>query len=74
MKKTLLLVAFGFVGTALTPALACDYHATHTTAAESSTVVVCDAGGCRALETSTAQREQQSTAPTVVAAEAPRGN
>jgi hypothetical protein len=44
-----------------------DYHTTHTTAASGSTAVVCDASGCHALETSTAQ--QESTTPTVVAAQ-----
>ena len=53
MKTTVLLAALLFAGG--TPALACDYHATHTTAAdENATVVVCDTSGCHALETSTA--------------------
>lgn len=64
MKTTMLIAALAFAGA--TPALACDYHATHTTAAESSTAVVCDGSGCRALETSTAQ-QQSATEPTVVA-------
>ncbi len=63
MKTTMLVAALAFVGAV--PALACDYHTTHTTAATGSTAVVCDASGCRALETSTAQ--QESTTPTVVA-------
>jgi hypothetical protein len=68
MKTTALLAALLFAGA--TPVLACDYHATHTTAAdENATVVVCDNAGCHALETSTAQQEQQTTEPTVVAAQ-----
>ena len=64
-KTTMLIAALSFVGAA--PALACDYHTTHTTAASGSTAVICDASGCHALETSTAQ--QESTTPTVVAAQ-----
>jgi hypothetical protein len=68
MKTTVLLAALAFA--AATPALACDYHATHTTAAdESATAVVCDTSGCHALQTSTAEQEQ-TTEPTVVAAQA----
>jgi hypothetical protein len=68
MKTTVLLAALAFA--AATPALACDYHATHTTAAdESATAVVCDTSGCHALQTSTAEQEQR-TEPTVVAAQA----
>ncbi len=64
---TVLLAALAFA--AATPVLACDYHATHTTAAdENATTVVCDTSGCHALETSTAQREQTAE-PTVVAAQ-----
>ncbi len=63
MKTTMLIAGLAFVGAV--PALACDYHATHTTAATGSTAVVCDASGCHTLETSTAQ--QKSTTPTVVA-------
>ena len=67
MKTPLLLAALLFAGG--TPVLACDYHATHTTAAdENATVVVCDTSGCHALETSTAQQER-ITEPTVVAAQ-----
>ena len=52
-----------------TPALACDYHATHTTAAdENATTVVCDNNGCHALQTSTAQQDQAAE-PTVVASQ-----
>jgi hypothetical protein len=66
MKTTVLLAALAFA--AATPAFACDYHATHTTAAdESATAVVCDNSGCHALETSTAQQEQTAE-PTMVAA------
>ena len=47
MKTTVLLAALAFA--AATPALACDYHATHTTAAdENATTVVCDNSGCHA--------------------------
>jgi phosphoribosylaminoimidazole (AIR) synthetase len=67
MKTTMLIAALVFAGA--TPVLACDYHATHTTAAESSTAVICDGSGCRALETSTAQ-QQPTAEPTVVAAQA----
>jgi phosphoribosylaminoimidazole (AIR) synthetase len=66
MKTTMLIAALVFAGA--TPVLACDYHATHTTAAESSTAVVCDGSGCHALETSTAQQEKAAE-PTVVAAQ-----
>jgi phosphoribosylaminoimidazole (AIR) synthetase len=67
MKTTVLLAALLFAGA--TPVLACDYHATHTTAAdENATVVVCDNAGCHALQTSTAQQEQTAE-PTVVAAQ-----
>lgn len=64
MKTTMLIAALAFAGAA--PVLACDYHTTHTTAAESSTAVVCDGSGCHALETSTAQ-QQSTTEPTIVA-------
>jgi hypothetical protein len=67
MKTTVLLAALLFAGAS--PVLACDYHVTHTTAAdENATVVVCDTSGCHALETSTAQQEQTAE-PTVVAAQ-----
>jgi phosphoribosylaminoimidazole (AIR) synthetase len=66
MKTTMLIAALIFAGA--TPVLACDYHATHTTAAEGSTAVVCDGSGCHALETSTAQQEKAAE-PTVVAAQ-----
>jgi hypothetical protein len=64
MRTTMLIAALAFAGA--TPVLACDYHTTHTTAAEGSTAVVCDGSGCHALETSTAQ-QQPTTEPTVVA-------
>jgi phosphoribosylaminoimidazole (AIR) synthetase len=66
MKTTMLIAALVFAGAR--PVLACDYHATHTTAAESSTAVVCDGSGCHALETSTAQ-QQSTTEPTIVASQ-----
>jgi hypothetical protein len=66
MKTTMLIAALAFAGVA--PALACDYT-THTTAATDSTVVVCDASGCHALDTS-ASTAQEPTSPTVVAAQA----
>ena len=59
MKMIMLFAAFAF-GIALTPAVACDYHTTHTTAAESSTVVACAGGKCEAQAPTT----QQSTAGT----------
>jgi hypothetical protein len=65
MKTTVLLAALLFADA--TPVLACDYHATHTTAAdENSSAVVCDNSGCHALETSTAQ-QNESAQPTLVA-------
>jgi hypothetical protein len=67
MKTTVLLAVLAFAGAS--PVLACDYHATHTTAAdENATVVVCDTSGCHALQTTTAQQEQTAE-PTVVAAQ-----
>jgi hypothetical protein len=67
MKMTILFSALLLAGA--TPVLACDYHATHTTAAdENSTAVVCDNSGCHSLETSTAQ-QYQTTEPTLVAAQ-----
>ena len=67
MKTTVVLAALAFASA--TPVLACDYHATHTTAAdENATTVVCDTNGCHALQTSTAQQEQTAE-PTVVAAQ-----
>jgi phosphoribosylaminoimidazole (AIR) synthetase len=67
MKTTVLLAVLAFAGAS--PVLACDYHATHTTAAdENATVVVCDTSGCNALQTKTAQQEQTAE-PTVVAAQ-----
>jgi hypothetical protein len=67
MKTTVLLAALLFVGAS--PVLACDYHSTHTTAAdENSTTVVCDNSGCHALETSTAQ-QNESAQPTLVASQ-----
>ncbi len=68
MKTTMLIAALAFAGVA--PALACDYHTTHTTAAADSTAVVCDASGCHALDTSTSTAQESTSAPTVVAAQA----
>jgi len=48
MKTMLLCAALAFAATGLTPAAACDYHATHTTAAQSTTVVACAGGKCEA--------------------------
>ncbi len=65
MKTTVLLAALAFA--TATPVLACDYHATHTTAAdENATTVVCDGNGCHALQTSNAQQDRPAE-PTVVA-------
>jgi hypothetical protein len=48
MKSTLLFATLALVGTALAPAFACEY--THTTAAQSSTVVACAGGKCEAQQ------------------------
>ena len=53
MKTTLLFATLALVGTALAPASACDY--THTTAAQSSTVVACAGGKCEAQQPTTQQ-------------------
>jgi hypothetical protein len=53
MKTTLLFAVFALVGTAVTPVFACDY--THTTAAQSSTVVACAGGKCEAQQPTTQQ-------------------
>jgi hypothetical protein len=45
MKTIMLFAAFGIVGAAMThQAVACDY--THTTSAQSATVVACASGKC----------------------------
>jgi len=46
MKTSMLIAALMFA--ALAPALACDYHSTHTTAAQNSSVVACAGGKCEA--------------------------
>jgi hypothetical protein len=51
--KTLLFAALALVGTAVTPVIPCDY--THTTAAQSSTVVACASGKCDAQQPTTQQ-------------------
>ena len=51
--KTLLFAALALVGTAVTPVFSCDY--THTTAAQSSTVVACAGGKCDAQQPTTQQ-------------------
>jgi hypothetical protein len=53
MRTTLLFAALALVGAALTPAFACDY--THTTTAQSSTVVACAGGKCEAQQPTTQQ-------------------
>jgi hypothetical protein len=53
--KTILLFAVLALGTAMTPAAACDYHATHATAAQSATVVACASGKCEAQAPTTQQ-------------------
>jgi hypothetical protein len=57
MKTMLMFAALAFVGIGLTPAIACDGHTTHTTAAESSTVVACAGGKCEAPQPSTQQEQ-----------------
>jgi len=57
MKTALMLATLAFVGIAMTPAIACDGHTTHTTAAESSTVVACASGKCEAPQPSTQQQQ-----------------
>jgi hypothetical protein len=52
--KTVLLFAALALGAGMTPAAACD-HATHTTAAQSSTVVACAGGKCEAQAPTTQQ-------------------
>jgi len=58
--KTIILFAALALGTAMTPAAACDYHATHTTAARSTTVVACAGGKCEA-QAPTAQQGSGNT-------------
>jgi hypothetical protein len=55
MKTALMLATLAFVGIAITPAIACDGLTTHTTAAQSSTVVACAGGKCEAPQPSTQQ-------------------
>jgi hypothetical protein len=54
MKTTLLFAALA-LGAGMTPAAACDSHATHTTAAQSTTVVACAGGKCEAQSPTTQQ-------------------
>jgi Skp family chaperone for outer membrane proteins len=44
--KTIVLFAALALGAAMTSAAACDYSTTHTTAAQSTTVVACASGKC----------------------------
>ena len=57
MKTMLMFAALAFVGIGMTPAIACDGHTTHTTAAESLTVVACAGGKCEAPQPSTQQEQ-----------------
>jgi Skp family chaperone for outer membrane proteins len=59
MKTIILFAALALV-TAMTPAAACDYHATQTTAAQSTTVVACGGGKCEA-QVPTAQQRSGNT-------------
>jgi hypothetical protein len=61
MKTIILFAALALV-TAMTPAAACDYHATHTTAAQSTTVVACAGGKCEAPVPTTQQRSGNTEA------------
>ncbi len=54
MKTAILVAALALIGAA--PAFACDFHATHTTAAEAATVVACSDNNCAATEASPAQQ------------------
>jgi hypothetical protein len=54
MKTMVLFAALAF-GAAMTSAAACDYHATHTTASQSTTVVACAGGKCEAQAPTTQQ-------------------
>jgi hypothetical protein len=58
--KTIVLFAALALGAAMTSAAACDDHATHTTAAQSTTVVACASGKCEA-QVPTTQHESGST-------------
>jgi hypothetical protein len=53
--KTITLLAALALGAAMTPAAACDSRATHTTAAQSTTVVACAGGKCEAQAPTTQQ-------------------
>ena len=60
--KTIVLFAALALGAAMTPAAACDYDATHTTAAKSTTVVACAGGKCEAQAPTTQQRSGNTEA------------
>jgi hypothetical protein len=60
--KTIILFAALALGAAMTPAAACDYHAIHTTAAQSTTVVACAGGKCEAQAPTTRQRSGNTEA------------
>jgi hypothetical protein len=67
--KTITLFAVLALGSVVTQqALACDWNQLHANNTP-STVVVCDNGGCRALESSTTQQAAttEPAAPTVAA-------
>jgi hypothetical protein len=60
--KTIILFAALALGAVITPAAACDDHATHTTAAQSTTVVACAGGKCEAQAPTTQQRSGNNEA------------
>jgi hypothetical protein len=68
MKKLVVAAAFAFAAGATQQAFACDWNQLHANNAP-ATAVVCDNGGCRALEPSTTQQATitEPTAPTVAA-------
>jgi hypothetical protein len=68
MKKLVIAAAFAFAAAATQQAFACDWNQLHANNAP-ATSVVCDNGGCRAIEPSTTQQATttEPTAPTVAA-------
>ena len=55
MKKLVIAAAFAFAAAATQQAFACDWNQLHANSSP-TTVVVCDNGGCRALELATTQQ------------------
>jgi hypothetical protein len=68
MKKLAVAAALAFAAAATQQAFACDWNQLHADNAP-ATSVVCDNGGCRAIEPSTTQQATttEPTAPTVAA-------